>query len=463
MQFEKSPVYDEVNKIIYSTISYSTDYQYNFELYIGTDTLRVGRVIDILFDRDYVNNYTPVIICSVLVPMGTFETYILPKKRELRGRLIMSPMQGISNKVDTNRNTYNIEGRAILKEKESFADKYPNENFNQELGDKAGYIKVHFQLLNPLIEKLMVTNAGGTYRVMTSPDFVKAFLLQFSKIIDNEKTYTVEGISMVNDGLNKEIVPNFIIPSNIKLIDVPGYVNAKISGVYPTGFGYFLERNKWFIFPFFNTRQAENTSNGFLTIIRIPKNALPEVKNSFRIQGKNLFILCNDKINIYETAEEQFLKKGNGARWIDAKNMVEGFVETVNETSGKVKQVIDGSKHINELIVSEEKSKINNITGSAKITSNKFRELSKLSERNGSIATVVWSKSCADYLYPGMPVKIISWTNDTVKELYGVLLGSKEMISVINEGMVKEPTYNRQTLLTLFLEKDVAGFKNINT
>lgn len=457
MAFENSPVYEEANKIMLSTTSYVSEYQYTFEFYNDKTTIGVSRLLEVFIGKDYVNNYTPVVICHVVVPTGTYETRIAPIRRDLRCRLIMKPVKDGSTETDTNRNKRNIEGKAALKELTSMADNFPNENFTEELGNKMGFTHLNIQIINPLIEKMMTMNASILGRAMTSPDYIKAFLLQYSKIIDNEKAYTVDGINIVEDGLNKEIIPNFIIPSNIKLIDVPGYVNSKISAIYPTGFGYFLERNRWFIYPLYNTRQAENCKSGYLTIIRVPKNTFPENKNSYRLQGKNVFILTNGDLNITEVSDRQQLNQGNGGRWVDAKNMMEHFVEVDNLG----KKVVDAAKNVVELVIDEAKNKINNITGSGKITSNRFRELSKLSERNGSLASIQWPMSNADYIYPGMPVKVISWVNDKKKELYGSLLGVKEMIHTVTEGLANEPVYRRQAFLTLFLEKDVSGFTNI--
>ncbi len=457
MQFEQSPVYDEANKILHSTVSYLSDFSYSFELYKGKDYIVANTIHDIFISKDYLNNYTPVFICAVVFGIGTYDKYIVPDRRDLRAKLVMTPVQGSSTKVDTNRNKIVIEGKAVLKEMDSVSDKQPHQNYSTELGDKSGFITVHFQIINPLIEKMMNINAGGTGRVMTSPDYVKSFLLQYSKIIDNEVTYNVDGINLIEDGKNKEIIPNFIIPSNIKLIDVPGYVNAKISGVYPTGFGYFLEKKKWFVYPTYNTRLAEKSSSGFLTILRVPKQAIPEIKNSYRLQGSNLFILSNDALNIQEISDQQFLNKGNGGRWVDSKNMMEDFV-TVDKAGNKI---VDAAKNVVELVVSAATNQINNITGTGKITSNKFRELSKLSERNGSIATIGWDTSNTDLLYPGMPVKVIAWVNNHMKELYGSLIGAKEIITNMNEGLVTAPIFKRRAVLTLFLEKDSAGFKSV--
>jgi len=445
MDITNSSLWYEVDKIIASG---EKPVHSTWDLTIYANSLQIApfKVLSIDFEHDFLHNYTDLILVSLALPLGTFIKKVYPYLDNLDIELI---------RQDIGETNGNVNAGAVTQVERYTATMVDvgNPIIQSNIGrisseedlNRIDIPTLTFQLTNKSIEQIRLIPVGGIYRNMTGENLIKALMTKESQTANVSADRKLKGVQMVKAS-NQKVRETLIIPQNVPLVDIPHHVHYHCGGIYSSGLGYYLFKDHWYIFPAYdNTRFSDGDPT--LTIVNIPKQLLPGIERTYRKDGDNLVIIATGDTSFKELSNIAQLNDGNGVRFADASKMMDKFVVTKDN-----KAIASRAKTNTEMVGEERANKLNYVTTALrKINANPFVEFSDLAARQGSGVSVVWENSNRSLLYPGMPVKYQYLDGNDVKELFGVLLGAHEFVSLREPG----PTatrYTSSTTLNIFVK-----------
>lgn len=405
-------------------------------------------ILDLDIERNYIENYCDALSIEVAVSHGSFNYDVVPNKSTLEvtlRRLAMSESQQPT--LDTEYPAESYRYRATLYDNQSdmLASNSPIVQ-DRQLADRGDFKNVKMQLLDPVIEKLRMQSVGGIFRKTTGINLVRALLGKYSKLAGAEAATRIQGVTIAA-GWNTEIRDHIAVPHLTKLTLAPTLINTICGGLYAAGFGYYLQKQQWYLFAPYDVKGYAKSQRS-LTILNVPANRMAMPERSYRETPTQVFVACTGEVKHQDVSEQDQLNRGNGVRFIDAKRIMEGFA-TVDGN----KATVSRASNATEIVGEKRDTGLNFAPESDKrITANPLTELSKLALRSGSYIQLTWENGNPDILYPGMMVKFMYLQNSTPKELFGVLIGVQAHIAATN----RSPTNRRfatNVALTVFLER----------
>ena len=209
---------------------------------------------------------------------------------------------------------------------------------------------------------------------------------------------------------------NIVIPHGLPFFDLKSFITQKCGGIYNAGCGFYFQRNTWFVYPLYDlTRYAKDSKT--ITFINVPKNKFPGIERTFRKTANQLIAIVTGDVRHYDLTNQRQLVEGNGVRFTDARNIINGFSTTENNRTMLLR-----ANNNNEYLAQERKDGLNNVQLSPnRITSNTFNELSRMASRNGCYVELVWENSDPGEISPGKPAKFMYCVKDEVFETVGVI------------------------------------------
>lgn len=405
--------------------------------------LRQVNSLDVI--RNYASAYCDLTCLEGEIGLGTYAYDIYPYKNNLKIELTRRLLSenGASQSGSTVTQTF----AATLWNDFNPVIEAPNANveFRQNM-DLEHQLTIRFQLLDQTIQQGRLYTIGGAYRNQAPGDIVRYFLTEVSQSVEVDDSERVLGVDMV-DPDNTDPMLNFVIDHGTPLIDGPDLINRDGGALYNTGFGFYLQGRRWFVYPLYDLTRYEREKRT-LTLIVVPSNRMPRVERTFRRTAYQTVALVTGEIKHNDPSERAELNQGNAARFVDARKVFEGLASVEGN-----KASIRRNDNVNEFAVEKRDDKLNNANGAAgTVTSNVFYERGKLASRVGAQVACVWENSNPDYIYPGMPVKIMYTANEQIIERVGVVEQAHHFFG----ASTLSPTNARHscnTALTLFIEK----------
>lgn len=303
-------------------------------------------------------------------------------------------------------------------------------------------VTIKAELLERSVEQVRKVTVGRNGRKATAEDFIKNSLAYFTQDLEVEGEPSVETINVV-EGDNTEEREHFIIPSGLPLIDLPNYVQNHCGGMYNTGMGCYAIGKEIYVYPLYKTDRFDDEEKT-MTIIRFPKSLMPQVERTFRVEGEAVYVLGLSDAVFTDNSRAKQLSEGSGIRYADSRRFMEGYSENKDNKS-MIRRKNNNSEY--KAVDLNGEDVINVSTN--KITSNAFRERSSFSKRNGSGYVFQWVNAKHEYIYPGMPVRVLYEDKNEVKELRGVILAAHTSVKQIGEGMTARK-HGTTTLISIF-------------
>lgn len=446
MDIEQSSLYREVEAIVTSA-SKPVHYAWRAEIHVNGMTYSPLKLLSIDVSSDYDSKYADEIIVALAISGGTYAKRIYPFKEQVDITLYRQPLLEVGDSIDperaieTERYTATLidTGNPLL---EANGLNSPSE----EALNLTNIFEISFQLVNKALEQLRMISVGGKYRNATVEDVIKSVLTTESRKVAVENIRLPQGVDMV-PASNVRSREHVIIPQGTKLVDVPEYVHRKCGGVYSAGLGYYLQGDFWYVYPCYDTTRF-NSALQTLTVINIPTNKLPGIERTYRKDSANLVVLATGEVRFRDDSEVQQLNYGNGVRFANADNFMDGFTTTENN-----KTVAKRSENNSEFVSVTRKSGNNNVQLSASaINSNPFVEYSKLARRQGSLLSFIWENSLPSLIFPGMVTKVMYLEEDDIKEVFGVVLKAHHYVQTKGQGMT-DGRHICRTMLSIFVQQ----------
>lgn len=454
MAIEMSALWREV-KLVASDGIKPVAFRWEAVIHANGEDVKPYHVETVDLTRNYVKNHADVWIVRLNMAPGTYDKKVLPYKANLEITLRKIPITESGNSVDKENPVESLRFRAIPIDTSSKQMEGGNTAVsNSETADNIDVQVKAFQLIDPVIERLRMVSVGGIYRGAKPTDVIRSVLGYYSQRYSKDGDIGPLGVNVVDSGSDAART-HYIVPHATPLFNVPTFIHDECGGVYNGGIAFYYQNRMWYVFPPYDVTQYQRSTKT-LTVINIPPDRLPEPDRSYRVTPTQVIVLGTGDTMHVDTSDHKKLNEGNGVRFIDARNIMEGFLKVKGN-----KAVIDRTKNVNEFVMEKRETGLNMIRqSSARITDNYHREYSKLAFRNGAFVQIAWENSKDSLLYPGMPVKYLYIENNVPHEVYGVLVGADSFSSPQTPGPSPKK-YITKTALTLFINSKIEVGKEV--
>nr|DAR02697.1 MAG TPA: hypothetical protein [Caudoviricetes sp.] len=441
-----SPITEELIKISHSKQGL-IKYAYSALIHIVEKDLAYQpiKVLGIDIERDYEHNLADVINCELAVSPGTWSDYIMPFVENLEISIIAEP---VNFRAPVSVTRYKAYCKTLVNFRKTDARL---QNVNTETIDRMDIVKVEFQLVPLLMEKLLPLQIGTNVVNSNVTDALTSLLMgEATKLQGLDNADMLKGVDMVKAD-NETVYDNIPIPHGIKLLDLPLFLQKKLYGVYKQGMGHYIQTGMWYIYPKSRTKRNDDKTR-FINIFISPKDFLKYTENTWTKEGNDLYIIAaleGDSKDISTSANT--LNKGNGIRVLNPD------LQTTDE-SVKVagnKAIISRANNVSEVILNESK---NGVVNAPFIVNQKdtniYEQVSQVEARDGKLIGLVWHNSQADLVKPGSVVRV-HYTDANVNQqvmLEGIVIKAHHYIHATSASVVSTQ-YSSVSALFVFVRK----------
>lgn len=441
-----SPITEELIKISHSKQGL-IKYAYSALIHIVEKDLAYQpiKVLGIDIERDYEHNLADVINCELAVSPGTWSDYIMPFVENLEISIIAEP---VNFRAPITVSRYKAYCKTLVNFRKTDSRL---QNVNTETIDRMDIVRVEFQLVPLLMEKLLPLQIGTNVVNSNVTDALTSLLMgEATKLQGLDNADMLKGVDMVKAD-NETVYDNIPIPHGIKLLDLPLFLQKKLYGVYKQGMGHYIQTGMWYIYPKSRTKRNDDKTR-FINIFISPKDFLKYTENTWTKEGNDLYIIAaleGDSKDISTSANT--LNKGNGIRVLNPD------LQTTDE-SVKVagnKAIISRANNVSEVILNESK---NGVVNAPFILNQKdtniYEQVSQVEARDGKLIGLVWHNSQADLVKPGSVVRV-HYTDSHVNQqvmLEGIVIKAHHYIHATSAS-VASTQYSCVSALFVFVRK----------
>lgn len=420
MELERTPFFQEVRKII-NQGPLPVHYSWSMILMAGKKRLAPMKVISLVISRDYTGDFADDIVVEIMMDVGTFHHTVFPNKDNLIAILSREPIKESNVELDMTRDIEAQPLRAVLLDNHS-AVMESNRSYvaTPKETNQMDVMTLKMGLSDPALEKLRMMTFEGIYRDCATWELARYILTVASREVSDDEDFRIRGVD-VYEPSNNEKKENIVLPNSLRLMDVPLYLNESVAGIYNSGFGYYLQRKKWWLYPTMDIHRYNKSVKG-MTIIKVPYERLADSDRTYRLTPNflvpnQLIALVSENAKAVDDTEYLQLNEGNGLRFADANKMFDEFGKTA-----KNKTIITRKENLNEYLAEPRITGLNNVQRSPNhITTNTFLEASRMARRQGMFVTCTWEHSDPGAIWPGMPVKYLYMVKGKVFEAFGVV------------------------------------------
>lgn len=422
-------------------------WNYRAVIHAGDKDIDLLKVLKVDELNDYVGDYFPRKVLVGLIGKGTLIYDLEPFKDELEMTVYKSPTNNKSP-VD----------ELIVRYKAMFAEDVPNalaamnspHLSNAETGDLYDYTEVSFHVYELSMEHIVNAQVGTVVRATPPYAVVNTLVpqvLDTLRLTDEEKILGYE-FYPPNNQTPRDVI---LIPDGTKVMELPDYLQNHEGGIYTTGLGFFIRSRIVHMWPLYNFKREE-PNDELLQIILAPTAHFSIIQNTWFRENNTLCILGTGPITPVDDTQDQLANDGNVVRFMDAGQLGEGFVETKGN-----KAVMDRGKLNTEFSMVDTGKGLNVSSSRVKVTSNSFREVSRVASRAGIKVTLVWRFSDPDQIKPGMKCELMYDYKGDVRSSQCAILGVAHSTQMDGKGIVAQNWYTN-TVVTIFIDRNDAAF-----
>lgn len=445
--FEQTPLWQDVLSVIQSGPK-----PVNFDTFIQIHTpdsdFNALKILEMSETCDYSSSFAGSLIIRFYLGLGDYIYKLYPHRNLLEVSIKRIPQQWTSGTDDNGSNSV-IKYRAVLdlKNNPGLTGKRISDQDYETL-NQSEMVEVTLQLIDRNIDVLRTaTVVGDAYPSCTPEKLITGILAGESNkfLIDGQPA--IASINMVKPD-NTKAMGNPLIPSGIKLVDIPTYVQERLQGVYSTGLGTFYQRYgdqpAWFVYSLYNPKRFDEDVDR-VVFFSVPEDRLSGIDVTYRKDGKILYIAVTGPSQYSDDSQVSDLNAGVGYR-------IPSSIGLMNKPA----VVSDG-------VVTTDRARLNTEVGSrnrtdglyyaevTKPTSNPFRYYSRMAARTLAQLELYWENSRPDLIYPGMPCKYVFMDGGEYREIKGVILG-KHSTEALMGTSVASNSYRTFTKLGICLE-----------
>lgn len=267
-------------------------------------------------------------------------------------------------------------------------------------------------------EAVRTKSISGIYHDVTMEDAIRAAThYEVSKVKVQGKV-PIEVIDIVEPD-NKKPYPYLLLPTNLFVEDLPGWLQEKAKGIYNTGIGSFFQRFEdkptWFIYPLYNDTRFDKPGKK-LVVYDVPQDKMSGMDTTFRKEGDILYIATTGNTGSLKTAFNRELNQGVGFRFADGESFMKKPVKITEDGVTAVRN------RLNYELANHERKDQNPYSPTYQSTSNPYFVMSKNVAYQMTLHVVTWENGDSDLIYPGMPCRFIFADKDKRSEVDGTVV-----------------------------------------
>ena len=422
----------EVDKIVKVNHS-SNKIRYDLTLHTPVKDLVITMLESIETVEDYNNNVGEYKLVNFIVGSGEYNFGIreyshnleITVKKYLRDDLLYTDTyKAVVVSLDTNLS--DVKG-----------------NFEEHRLNQTSMTRVTLQLIVKELEVIRSLKVDGVYKLTTLNSLLISLMNKgMNSVKINDETIKL-GLNIIPPD-NDNIYDHLIIPTGIRLLDLPTYLQDTSYGVYNGDIGiyfrkYFkldvLELNM-FIYPLYTTPEEPKKE---LFIYHTNNPYLDHIDNTYKVVGDIIKIISTSELNVLEKGENDDMDTGNSITGSDPYSITDYNSVVTNgaimfdkdtQVSGQKSYDREDGIHIEEYVGNE---------------SNLYKHRSKVNDKSLGTFQVTWNHGDTDILIPGMTTTLFYQKEKEVMMLKGVL---QHTFTFYNES-----TKTTSTLLTIKMKR----------
>lgn len=435
MEFNETPLYSDVEAVL-NDPDPVYDYTFAATLSVAGVALETLKVISIDEVENYHEDCFSVVTCEVLMGLGTYVKDVFPSREDVE---IIIYKQDYFQRNPLRSYVY----KAILLDADNPAvenEKYVN--VDRETLNVSDVVEINFQLISKTSEELRLSTTGGIYRQETVKSVLEYSLTEAMAKVETEDDLRPLGVDII-DGVNETEYEQIVIDHTTPLIDVPGYLQNKSYGVYPTGLGHFFKNGYWYIFPLYDTERFD-TFRENIDITLVPGTTYEVLDRTSKQIGSTMLVICAGERyinNAPEVAEEQ---SGLGTRFTDPLSMLTSFVDTHSSDN---KAIANRGLATTEASDQAATGEFTNAPSATQlITANHMKQMSEIASRKGQYFTAVWRYSNPEMFFPGMTIRVKMMEDAQVVTYTGTIVGVIHQTKMLGKGLTTDRWFCTSTI-----------------
>lgn len=428
-------------------------FRYELVVYAGGKTYRPFYIEDVVSYRDFTSRYHEELSVTACFSAGDYNHGIMPFNNKLEATLRKIPISGMhSTQISKDRetkakryNAYLYENGSSIVESNQYGDNFPS------VAEKGGVLSVKIMLLDKVIERLRTHAFSTVIKDTPAIDAIRTIFDVVTQEHTKAEAADYYGVD-VAPGYNTRPPKQIVLPVGTPLLgkdkSLPRIANSCQGGIYPTGFSYHYQDNRWYLFPPFSTDRFETTDKT-LTLVNVPSNKYPNVEKTYRKAGGSVVVLSTGEVKHRDFSNEQKANAGNGVRFMDAAKMMGNFANVVGD-----KLIFNGDQNISEFVVKPREGENNIIKQGSHggITIGASNEYASLISRTGSYVQADWQNADPTLIYPGMPMRFMYLIKDLPYEIYGSVSSLETHYRPTNAD-IRNRVFCAQCVITAFIDK----------
>ncbi|MEM5877745.1 MAG: hypothetical protein QXF12_02575 [Candidatus Aenigmatarchaeota archaeon] len=374
--------------------------------------------------KDYVNNMSDVIKANILIPVGTFVFDILPFLSNIEVTIIIKTNDEKLNFKERYKALFSLDENVKVNLRH-----LGKENLNQTLPP----LSLNVQLLDRSIEPLRILYkpfAFDNKAFKQDKKDIKSILYSYYGYISNKVLVDNKpciDIIDIEDLDNEEKIPRLVIPSSVKILDVPFYIQDKSYGMYLGDVGLYIQsfllddeiKKCLFIYSLYNPSKRYKTSE-FKMEVYIPSISNQDFSTlNFYLDNKTLRVYTNPSSEADFKDDVKIMSQGSGYSMAHPKSMMRKPV-LIEENRVKYRR----EKIITQMTYKKREDSLDFATYEG-VSLNHYKKISDVLKRDGFYIDLTCNSLLPHILIPSHAIKIHKETmlddKITVKNYYGCL------------------------------------------
>lgn len=406
---------EDIKTVLAGMGNLTTDIEYSVVIHTPNEDIEVRFLILVEVLKDYVNNSTDYILVTFLLGLGDYIKDVHPYGDNLEASLTRK------NKGDE----VTIKYKLVISNTNEGVNGSIYTSSSKDYLNSLDMITLEVQLYPLIIEGLRNTPVGDIYNYVSVGNLIQAELMEaVSSLTIGGNTPDVM-FDMIPPDNTKEYRHINVPPGDVKILDLPGYLQDMHYGVYNHGLGFYFQPlglkdgesylDTFFMYPLHNTLRFDEDVVK-LIILSHPTNQLTYSENSYTIDGNLIKIIGSGEVKSIDDNDNTINNHGSSFITYDPESIISGQKDITNDkVTNNPNQYISG--HANRS--KKDGVDVPVFTG---VTTNTFKHYSDLAKSDLSLYQIQWHNANPELLYPGMPVSYVYHDeNKGVFRLTGIL------------------------------------------
>lgn len=411
-----SKLNNEILKIMNNRVDDQSSSIYIIFIHTPDNDYRINLIDNVVVKRDYISNIGDYISVKFFMGMGDF-IYDIHKNKN---RLMMSIIK--TNGISTVKNTYKF----IMQNNNGTVDSTYIKNTTRDVLNTQHLATIVGQCVDLYTSGIRAATNDGVYQQNNVEEVIANVLDTGFKslLIEGGKPDVKLDIAKPD---NDRRYDHVVIPTGIKVPDIPLYLQTSLYGVYNGGIGTYLQFTgdnyvpTMFVYPLYNVSRLGNTK--LSCKIWVPLNIRLNISEySWNKTGDVVNIVTTTGMTSSDSADASLVDKGDAFYKLDPNLMLKRNVDVKNDD---VEAHRDNTINGQQIAIRDDKI----MHAEYKQTDdNDYETRTKYMLSTLAYYKIPWNYSYMDIIYPGMPVEIVMENNDgKIYYLKGIVHGTIEM------------------------------------